>query len=169
MSAANAKVIIVTAVDCPACHNFKSNILPELLTKLRRDFRDEDIIKIEFETRRVDTSVLTKAKVPKEISTYIGFFPSIILVPKSRWNRNLEAVVYGAEKRVSTGKYGHKSDIKMNAGSMYQWITNQLRTNHMFSETPREPEPDRNTMIPTSRTRKDYDDWDPWVNPTQLF
>ena len=155
-----SKLIIVTALTCSACKTFKNNTLNKLLDKLRIYFSDEDIIKLEFPTIGIDNYILAKNGVDKNISKYIGFFPTILLVPN--FPNTSDTQVYGAEKNQSTGKYVPKNP-KMDIESIFKCVNSNKK---LITRSERKDI----GKIPTLKARQKYTtaEWDPWADPNNM-
>lgn len=73
--------VLLTASDCPACHNFKRKVWPSLKKELERENRVQIVI-IEVPTTRNKPDPI---KYHKELSRFIGWFPTMSLYPAERW------------------------------------------------------------------------------------
>lgn len=73
--------VLITATTCPACHNFVSKVWPSLKASLEKENRVQ-IVNIELPDTR---SKPDPVKYHKELSQFIGWFPTMSLFPADRW------------------------------------------------------------------------------------
>jgi len=73
--------VLLTAKTCPACHNFKRKVWPSLKESLKKD-NQVQIVEIEVPTTN---SKPNPVKYHKQLSRFIGWFPTMSLYPAERW------------------------------------------------------------------------------------
>ncbi len=73
--------VLLTAKTCPACHNFKAKVWPSLKQALKNEGRVQ-IVTIEVDTTQ---SKPDPVKYHKQLSRFIGWFPTMSLHPAERW------------------------------------------------------------------------------------
>lgn len=73
--------VLLTAVTCPACVNFKSKVWASLKNELEKQGRVQ-IIEIEVPDTK---SKPDPNKYHKDLSRFIGWFPTMSLYPADKW------------------------------------------------------------------------------------
>lgn len=73
--------VLLTAVSCPGCMNFKANVWPSLKASLVRGNRVQ-IVEIEIADTRSKPDPI---KYHKDFGRFIGWFPTMSLFPADRW------------------------------------------------------------------------------------
>lgn len=76
--------VLITAKTCPGCVAFKKNTWDSLRDQLEKDNKVQ-IVTVEVPTT---TSKPDPVKYHKDLSRFIGWFPTMILFPSSRWNNH---------------------------------------------------------------------------------
>lgn len=123
--------VLVTADTCSHCREFKRSVWPELKVKLSMDDRISKIVEIPFPT----TSIKLDSRYPKELASWIQWYPSIMLFTERSWNSgHLEGVLYGA-RRINNNFIEDRTVPARTAEGIMRWIEQQYKDNPLFNQS----------------------------------
>ena len=144
--------IVVTAGNCGFCSAFKTNVWPNLKTKLVNSGR-LNVVEIQLETMGEVHSESFTNLYPEDLRRYINWFPTFVLCTYSSWIKRdqLDAVVMNG-KMVLNESIGKEiaslnpqdEQIGTDEESMLQWLTQHLRSNKFVSSASSSSAPQTN-------------------------
>lgn len=117
-------LVLLLSEGCPACIQFKKNILPTIKKELENDSRFRFII-LEFPTMAVPAP--KSNEYHPELRNFVGWFPTLLLFPSNLWN-NSKSKLRGLSKHGD-----EKNPIEMvekadwSKTSIFSWINETLK------------------------------------------
>lgn len=147
--------LVITSKTCPHCDTFKKNTWGSLKQKLLNDTKIK-LQEIELPTNRSPLG----NEYPSELSNYIGWFPTILLITASSWNnkKGLEVVVFNGI--INNGVAILDPDVNkrkpLTENNIIMWISNILKSDPRFNSLPPSSPTQSLNQLTNKPTRPNY-------------